>query len=429
MKRSALATLPSLVLLALGACGGTEALPDGVSQSSPLETTFVSNHASMYVRGTMNEWGMTPMTLVGDHQWEAAVTTGEGEQSFKFDVFGNWLQNFGDNDGNQIVDRGGANIPLEPGRDLRIHLNDESGFYWMERRTWSAEAVLALPDGVVPGDLAGKQIKLLADGRDYGWVHVYADAERGVAYAPVCCLERGGTYALKFDSVVGEQRLVGEASWTVDGTVDPVEVTLALQAASLGDYGAVALTVFADRWENGAMVSGAWANVGVYLGDWHAGNVLGVTDAQGRLTAQLPAGEQALSLMVMTSSHSMASSALTVSVLAGEVVHADAHIAPTTVVIRAHHDVGMGRALYVTGASDYLGDWTTAKKMSFVASGNYWALNGNLPIGLPFKIVRGPWVDEPTIDVSLVEWERGDDHTVPPPYGYVTSEIDVWPAF
>ena len=67
--------------------------------------------------------------------------------------------------------------------------------------------------------------------------------------------------------------------------------------------------------------------------------------------------------------------------------------------------------------------------MIFNAEGGFWSLQANLPVGLPFKIVRGPWSDEPRIDVSQVEWERGDNHAVPPPYGYVTSEIDLWPSF
>jgi len=41
------------------------------------------------------------MTLVGDHQWQASVTftgsgDGNGGQRFKFDVKGDWTQNYGD---------------------------------------------------------------------------------------------------------------------------------------------------------------------------------------------------------------------------------------------------------------------------------------------------------------------------------------------
>ena len=429
MKRSSIVTVLSLVHLVVCGCGGTEAQPEGLVHSSALDSTFTANHPAMHVRGTMNGWGLTAMTLVADHAWVAEITTGEGEQSFKFDVRGNWLENYGDSDRDQKVDRGGANIALESGRTLLVHLDDDSGFYWIERRTWSAEVVFGLPDGVVPQQLAGEQARLLADGQDQGWVYLYADDERGVAYSPVCCLERGGRYTLRFDSMVGTQRLVGELSWTVDGAVDPIPLELGLAVASLGDYGAVELTVLADRWENGGMVSGAYANVGVYLGDWHAGHVLGTTDSQGRLTVQLPAGEQALGLMVMTSSHSMASSMVTVAAEAGQVVQAEAHIAPITAVVRAHHDAGLGRALYLTGASDYLGDWSTASRMTYDAQGGYWSFQANLPIGLPFKIVRGPWVDAPSIDVALVEFESGGNHAVPPPHGYVTSEIDLWPSF
>ncbi|MGI5860903.1 MAG: hypothetical protein ACOX6T_02480 [Myxococcales bacterium] len=427
MKRSeGCVVLLSLALVALGGCGGTDGQPGKRSEAS-LDSTYAARFATLHVRGTMNGWGTTAMRLVTDHEWIAEVETGEGEQSFKFDVYGDWRENYGDDNGDQIWDREGRNIPLEPGRALIIHLNDSNGFYWIERRMWSAEVTFALPAGIEAQALAGKQARLYADGQDWGQVLIYADGSR--AYAPVCCLERGGSYAVKLDTVVDGQRLVGEVSWTVDGAVDPIALQLEVAVGSLEDYGVVELTVLADRWEGDQMVSAPYVEVGVYLGDWHAGNLLGVTDSQGKLSAMVPAGEHLISLVKMTSSHSMTSGSLSLVVEAGELARAEAHLAPVTVVVRARCDVGMGRALYITGASDYLGDWRTARRMTFNAAGGYWSFQDNLPVGLPFKIVRGPWSDEPTIDVSQVEWEIGDNHIVPPPYGYVTSEIDIWPAF
>ncbi|HCF59374.1 MAG TPA: hypothetical protein DFS52_15450 [Myxococcales bacterium] len=427
MKRSATClALLSLGLVLFGGCGA----PDdrlGKAAESSLDSTYASRFATMHVRGTMNGWGSTAMRLVADNEWLAEVDTGEGEQSFKFDVRGDWRENYGDDDGDQNWDRDGRNIPLEPGRALIIHLNDLNGFYWVERRTWSAEVTFALPEGIEAQALAGKQARLYADGQDYGQVLVYVDGAR--AYAPVCCLERGPSYALKLDTAVGAQRLTGELSWTVDGTVDPIPLQLEVALASLEDFGAVELSVLADRWEGDRMVSAPYGNVGVYLGDWHAGNLLGVTDAQGKLSAMVPAGEHLFSLMLMTSSHSIASSALTLIIQAGELARAEAHLAPVTAVVRAHYDAGMGHALYLAGASEYLGDWRTAQRMTFNAEGGFWSFQANLPVGLPFKIVRGPWSDEPHIDVSQVEWESGDNHAVPPPHGYVTSEIDLWPEF
>jgi len=429
MKRSLIGLVALALFAVLPGCGTDEALDDDTG-AAEFESTFASGFPKMYVRGTMNGWGKTAMKLVADNLWSAEVTTGEGEQGFKFDVYGNWKKNFGDDDGDQIWNPGGANIALEANQILRITLNDASGFYWVERRTWSAEVVLAPPSGVEPLSLNGAQAKLVADGQDYGWVNVYFDAERGVAYAPVSGLSRGSSYALEFDAMVAGQRLTGEVAWRVtDGSADPIALQLALSVASLEEMGAVELTVLADRWQDGNLVSGPYAGMGVYLGDWHAGHSLGVTDSQGMLTVRVDAGEQLFGLMTMTSSHSMTSSSVTVNVEAGKLVRAEAHVVANSVSIRVHHDAGMGNAIYLTGASDYLGNWTRAVRLNYVEGLGYWSFYGNLPVGLPFKIVRGPWVDEPTIDISRVQWELGDNRTVAAPSGYVSTEMDLWPAF
>lgn len=429
MKRSVFGLAMLGLLVALGGCGGDEEQLGGETGSSEFESTFAAGFPKMYVRGTMNGWGKTPMKLVADNLWVAEVTTGEGEQGFKFDVYGDWRKNFGDDDGDQLWNAGGADIALESNQILRISLNDLSGFYYAERRTWSAEVSFQPPAGVGAAALDGLQARLTANGEDYGRVNLYLDGERGVAYAPVSGLARGGSYALGFDAMVGEQRLVGEVAWTVDGSVDPIALELVLAAASLEDLGAVELTVFADHWRDGQLVSAPYSGIGVYLGDWHAGNSLGLTDAQGKLTARVAAGEQLFGLMTMTSSHSMTWGSVTASVQAGQLVRAEAHLVANSVSMRVHHDAGMGNALYITGASDYLGDWTRGLRLDYVEGAGYWSFYGNLPIGLPFKIVRGPWVDEPTIDLSRVQWELGDNRAVTAPNGYVSSEMEIWPAF
>ena len=67
--------------------------------------------------------------------------------------------------------------------------------------------------------------------------------------------------------------------------------------------------------------------------------------------------------------------------------------------------------------------------MSYDPSRGVWTLTRNLPLGLPFKIVRGPWVDGETLDTAQVGWEQGADRTVTPPVGYYQSELDVYPSF
>ncbi len=366
------------------------------------------------------------MQLVADHEWSVEVTTGaSGKERFKFDVYGDWGLNFGDNDGDQTADRSGKDIALPADQTVLIHFNDLSKFYWVEERRWQADVSIDLPEGVDAQALAFQQAQLSVDGEAYGWNYVYVD--EGRPYVPVCCLAKGSEGTLSFDSLVGGKRLVGEVTWVVDGTMDPIPLQMSLVEATLEGFGGVELSVFADRWENDRIVSGPYNNVGVFLGDWQAGNVLGHTGSDGKVSLMIPGGDQKLSAMLMTSSHSIASASTTVNVIEGSIIDAELHMAPIQVVVRAYYDAGMGRALYITGASDYLGNWKTASRMDW--SGDSWGYQKNLPMGLPFKIVMAPWSDDRTISTSGVTWEKGSNRIVTPPNGNYYSDIAAHPSF
>jgi hypothetical protein len=415
-------------LVACGADGPESDVVDsrGVGVSQP--GSYAAAWPSLFVRGTMNGWDATPMQLVGDHDWSVEVTTGASDkESFKLDVHGDWRVNFGDNDGDQTAERSGKNIPLPSSRTVVIHFNDQSSFYWVEERTWQAEVSVNLPAGIDAWAMNQQRANLTLDGEPYGWNFIYVDSEHGAPYVPVSGLSMGTEATLSFDSIVAGKRLVGEVTWVVDGSEDPIAVQMDLAEASLENFGAVELTVFADRWENGQMVSGPFSNVGVFLGDWQAGNMLGYTGDAGTVFFMVPGGDHTISTMVMTSSHSIASGSMPLSAQAGSLLSTELHMAPITVSVAAHYDTGVGRALYITGDSDYLGNWKTASRMTW--NGGAWTYQRNLPIGLPFKIVLAPWSDDSTISTAGVTWEKGPNRVVTPPNGYVSSEIAVHPSF
>ncbi|MGA9526112.1 MAG: trypsin-like peptidase domain-containing protein [Myxococcaceae bacterium] len=189
------------------------------------------------------------------------------------------------------------------------------------------------------------------------------------------------------------------------------------------------VTVYADSWQDGRMASAPYAGVGVYLGDWHAGNQLGVTGTDGTLTVSAPSGERQYSAFIMTSSHSAASAFSSFDLQAGQVNRRDIHIAPVHGTIRAHFDVGYGNALYITGASEYLGNWSAARKMTWGPEHGVWIFSGNLPVGLPFKIVKAPWTSDEGIPTAGVTWEEGENRVVAAPNGYVEFRMDVYPSF
>ncbi|MGA3008415.1 MAG: malectin domain-containing carbohydrate-binding protein, partial [Opitutaceae bacterium] len=60
--------------------------------------TIVSNYPTMYLRGTMNNWGTTAMTLVANNTWQVTVSLSAGTTyQYKYDASGVWTatQNWG----------------------------------------------------------------------------------------------------------------------------------------------------------------------------------------------------------------------------------------------------------------------------------------------------------------------------------------------
>lgn len=88
-------------------------------------------YPQVYVRGTNNAWGTTPMQLVGANTWETTVAFGAGTtERFKFDVYGDWKTNFGDSNSDGIADAGGADIAVRAGAgSYRIRFNDQTRVY------------------------------------------------------------------------------------------------------------------------------------------------------------------------------------------------------------------------------------------------------------------------------------------------------------
>ncbi len=98
---------------------------------SPTATSAPTCSPQMYERGTNNDWGNTPMTLVdsGTCSWQVTVTfPDESNQRFKFDLYGDWSSNYGDNNSDGYVDYFGSDIAVSPGT-YRITYVESTGAY------------------------------------------------------------------------------------------------------------------------------------------------------------------------------------------------------------------------------------------------------------------------------------------------------------
>lgn len=417
-----------VVLFAVAACAPADAEVQDTSSSTSGQGLYAAAFGSLYVRGTHNGWGLTAMRLENDHAWVAEVAFGtSGQERFKFDVRGDWVTNYGDNEPDSTADRNGRDIAGQAGKTFLIHFNDQSAFYWLEEKTYTANVTLKLPVGLSPSALNAAQAQLFKDGQNYGWNLVYADSTS--ATVPLCCLAKGSSYRLRVEKFVGQRRFGGEVTWTVDGRSEPIALVLTVTEWPTDGFGSVEVVAFADRFENHQLVSTPWSGMDIFAGDWHAGDRRGTTDASGRFTLMLPAGRAQLSAMVMTGSHSVASTSGEVVVVARANVRTELHLAPTTVAIRAHADVGFGQAVYVSGATSYLGEWKTATRLTWDGASRQWTMVQNLPMGVPYKLLVGPWLAAPTVPVTQLRWEQGGDRIVTPPNGSYQSNLEAWPVF
>jgi hypothetical protein len=200
--------------------------------------------------------------------------------------------------------------------------------------------------------------------------------------------------------------------------------------ASAAGTGTVTVTVSAVEVDGDSLRSWPFPDAGVFLGAWQAGQLLGRTDDQGQVTVELPAGNNELSIQKITSSHTLTErTGIEVEVSEGGTTSLEVDIAPETVDIIADVDVGYGNAVYVTGETEFLGNWETATKLSYDTYYDDWRLTDNVPLYAEFKLVREEWVDGLTISTDGVDWETGSNHTIEDPGYYFKSVNEVTPTF
>jgi alpha-amylase len=111
-----------------GTCASGQACDSaGLCQASG---GFASVYAQMNFRGTPNAWSNTLMSLVANNTWETTVTfSGAPTDRFKFDVFGNWGTNFGDNNSDGVAEQGGGDIYVTTSGTYRVRINDSTRAY------------------------------------------------------------------------------------------------------------------------------------------------------------------------------------------------------------------------------------------------------------------------------------------------------------
>lgn len=90
----------------------------------------VNGFPSLNFRGTPNAWVNTAMTRISSSIWQANINfTGEANQRFKFDVLGDWSQNYGDNESDGILDFTGGDIYTSISGEYVVEVNEDTLTY------------------------------------------------------------------------------------------------------------------------------------------------------------------------------------------------------------------------------------------------------------------------------------------------------------
>ncbi|WP_406610610.1 PKD domain-containing protein [Agarivorans sp. JK6] len=91
--------------------GGKTAQASVVVEVIDPNANFTANFEQLYFRGTANGWQTTAMTLVANNVWQVSVNfDGQNNQRFKFDVNGDWSNNYGDNNNDGTLEQTGGDI-------------------------------------------------------------------------------------------------------------------------------------------------------------------------------------------------------------------------------------------------------------------------------------------------------------------------------
>ncbi len=110
--------------------GNAAAAIHGGAMGSVCTDCVAQNFPSLSFRGTPNGWGTTAMSLVADHTWEVTISfDGQVNQRFKFDVNGDWSENYGDDGADGFLDQTGADIVSAVIGQYKVTVNDQTMAY------------------------------------------------------------------------------------------------------------------------------------------------------------------------------------------------------------------------------------------------------------------------------------------------------------
>lgn len=137
-------------------------------------------YTSMKLRGTFNSWGSTEMSCNSGTWVGSATFAGNSSDRFKFDAYGNWVSNWGNNNTDLIADASGNDILVTTAGTYAITFNDASLQYSITPTNISSSAASSSASSLSSSSSAN--ISSLATSSTSATVAVNFTCQNGTTY-------------------------------------------------------------------------------------------------------------------------------------------------------------------------------------------------------------------------------------------------------
>ncbi|WP_018247382.1 S8 family serine peptidase [Orenia marismortui] len=228
---------------------------EAVKASKDLNTPQ-SNYEQVYFRGTPNSWDTTAMELVDDYTWETTITFTDNSR-FKFDIYGDWSLNFGDNEPRDgYADQNGADIYVYDGGTYKLTFNDNTKQYSLSKNQIKSSATISytINTGSLE-ELLYSKIKLKKDGVYYG-EYIIGNNSNAIARTIINDLPVGNYEAI-LDLVKEGYKYTGNVAFNITAGGQILEENMAVTKEEYQNYQSNYDQVYfrgtPNSWDNQAM--------------------------------------------------------------------------------------------------------------------------------------------------------------------------------
>ena len=198
------------------------------------KSKYQSNYEQFYFRGTPNGWGTKEMKLVDDYTWQTSVNAAQNGR-FKFDVYGDWSLNFGDNNEDGYIEENGSDINIYDAGTYQIKVDTKRKEYTLTKEEIEATAtILYEVDNGDAEEILYSKIQLSKDGEFYEEYNVGNNSNE----IPRTIIQElpAGDYEAKLDIEKNGYHYTGKVSFSIIENGQLVEKTMTVNKEELSDY-------------------------------------------------------------------------------------------------------------------------------------------------------------------------------------------------